>query len=231
MPEHADTRTIAIIGASRGLGLGLAREFAARGWKVVATERSEGEDLHRLADEQDAIAIATLDVTDPSTFDNVCGQLPDGGVEAVIVNAGITGAKHQSSVEATPDEVAHVMMTNAYGPVHLGRKLLPKIKDGGTIAFMSSLMGSIADSSGGYELYRASKAAQNMLAKGVAEQEAKERDIEVLSLHPGWVQTDMGGPDAKLTVEESVTGMADVVEAAGNGGYRFVDYSGKELPF
>lgn len=224
-------RKIAIIGASRGLGLGLAKEFASRGWKVLATERSAGEDLHKLADEHDAIEVATVDVTDPSTFGNVCGQLADGSLEAVIVNAGITGAKHQSSVEATPDEVAHVMMTNAYGPIHLGKKLLPKVRDGGTIAFMSSLMGSIADSSGGYELYRTSKAAQNMLAKGVAEQDAGPRDIEVLSLHPGWVQTDMGGPNAKLTVEESVTGMADVVEASGNGGYRFIDYSGKELPF
>jgi NAD(P)-dependent dehydrogenase (short-subunit alcohol dehydrogenase family) len=231
MTDKSAEKTIAIIGASRGLGLGLAKEFASRGWKVLATERSEGEDLHTLADEHDAIEIAAVDVTEPSTFDNACGQLPDGSVDAVIVNAGITGAKHQSSVEATADEVAHVMMTNAYGPIHLGKKLLPKVKDGGTIAFMSSLMGSFADSSGGYELYRTSKTAQNMLAKGVAEQDAKERDIEVLSLHPGWVQTDMGGPNAKLTVEESVTGMADVVEAAGGSGYRFVDYSGKELPF
>lgn len=225
------SKTIAIIGASRGLGLGLAREFASRGWKVVATERSESEDLHEFAEEQGSIAIATVDVTEPGTFDNVCGKLPDGDVDAVIVNAGITGAKHQSSAEATSEEVAHVMMTNAYGPIHLGKELLPKIKDGGTLAFMSSLMGSIEDSSGGYELYRASKAAQNMLAKGVAEQNAKERDIEVLSLHPGWVKTDMGGPNAKLTVEESVTGLADVVEAAGGAGYRFVDYTGKELPF
>ncbi len=231
MNDKRPTKAIAIIGASRGIGLGLAREFAARGWKVVATERSEGEVLHSLASGQDGVQIATVDVTDPATFDNVCGTLSDGSVDAVIVNAGITGAKHQSSTEATSDEVAHVMMTNAYGPIHLGKKLLPKVKDGGAIAFMSSLMGSIEDSSGGYDLYRASKTAQNMLAKGVAEQDAKERKIEVLSVHPGWVQTDMGGPNAKLTVEESVTGMADVIESSGGGGYRFVDYSGKELPY
>mgnify|MGYP000465797449 CR=1 FL=1 len=123
------------------------------------------------------------------------------------------------------------MMTNAYGPIHLGKKLLPKLRDGGTIAFMSSLMGSIADSSGGYELYRTSKAAQNMLAKGVAEQDAGPRDIEVLSLHPGWVQTDMGGPNASITVAESCTGLADVVEKAGGGGYHFVDYTGEAIAF
>ena len=95
---------------------------------------------------------------------------------------------------------------------------------------MSSLMGSIEDSSGGYDLYRTSKTAQNMLAKGIAEQHAKERDIAVLSLHPGWVQTDMGGENAKLTVHESVSGLADVIENSGGPGYRYVDYKGEDLP-
>ena len=123
------------------------------------------------------------------------------------------------------------MMTNAFGPARAGRELLPTIKDGGSLSFMSSLMGSIEDSSGGYDLYRTSKTAQNMLAKGIAEQHAKERDIAVLSLHPGWVQTDMGGENAKLTVHESVSGLADVVENSGGAGYRYVDYKGEDLPF
>ena len=79
-------------------------------------------------------------------------------------------------------------------------------------------------------LYRTSKVAQNMLAKGIAEQQANPRGIAVRSLHPGWVQTDMGGPHAKITVEGSAAGLADVIESA-EGGYRFVDYSGDELPF
>lgn len=214
------SKHILIVGASRGIGLGLAREFKARGWEVTGTERSKSDDLHAL----DGVTVATIDVADPSTFSL------DGEYDAVIVNAGITGAKHQSSEQATPDEVAEVMMTNAFGPARLGKKLLPQIKQGGSLSFMSSLMGSIEDSSGGYELYRTSKSAQNMLAKGIAEQEAKERGVTVLSLHPGWVQTDMGGPNAKITVEESAKGLADVVENA-NGGYAFVDYTGKTLPF
>jgi len=92
-------------------------------------------------------------------------------------------------------------------------------------------MGSITDSSGGYEFYRVSKVSLNMLAKGIAESQAKERDVEVLSLHPGWVQTDMGGPNAKITVEESCKGLADVVEKAGGAGYRFVNYKGEQIPF
>jgi len=226
------SKSILIVGASRGIGLGLAREFAERGWKVFATERSRSDDLHNLAEGREgAIRILNCDVTAHDSYAEFRSEFDDASLDAVIVNAGITGAKHQSAAQASSDEVAHVMMTNAFGPAALAETLLPTLKAGGTLAFMSSLMGSIDDSSGGYDLYRTSKTSQNMLAKGMAEQHAKEHDIEVLSLHPGWVQTDMGGPNAKLTIRESVAGMADVVEKAGGGGYRFVDYSGKPLHF
>ena len=221
---------ILIIGASRGIGLGLAQEFTKRGWQVTASERDRSDDLHDAADgSDDAITVTSIDVTDPASYEGL--DLAPGSLDAVIVNAGITGAKHQSADQATGDEVAHVMMTNAFGPIRAARALLPKIKEGGVLGLMSSKMGSIDDSSGGYELYRTSKAAQNMLAKGVFEQDAKPRDIAVLSLHPGWVQTDMGGPNATLTIEESVSGLADVVENQSRPEYRFVEYSGKELAF
>lgn len=220
-----DSRSILILGASRGLGLGLAKEFARRGWRVLATERSRSEALHGIG----GVEVHTADVTDPASYAAL--PLAPGSLDAVFVNAGITGARHQSADQATGEEVAEVMMTNAFGPVRAGRALLPAIRDGGTLSFMTSLLGSIADSSGGYELYRASKAALNMLAKGVAEQEAKSRGIAVLALHPGWVKTDMGGPSAPLTVEESVAGLADVIGGAGPGGFRYLDYTGKSLPF
>mgnify|MGYP000427433530 FL=1 len=221
------SKKILIIGASRGIGLGLAKEFASRGWNVVASERTRSEELHDAGE----IDIVTVDVTKPDTYQGLASKLGEGSLDAIIVNAGITGAKHQSAEQATDDEIAHVMQTNAYGPVRVGKALLPLLKDGGTLAFMSSLMGSIADSSGAYEFYRVSKVGLNMLAKGISEQQAKERKIEVLSLHPGWVQTDMGGPNASITVDESCTGLADVVEKAGGGGYRFVNYKGETIPF
>ena len=220
-------KTIFILGASRGLGLGLAREFIARGWDVVASERSRSEDLHAL--ECDALRIVTADVTDPDSYADL--GFGNEQLDVLFINAGISGAKHQSSEQATPDEVAHVMMTNAFGPVRAAKTLLPAIRDGGTLGFMTSLMGSIADSSGGYELYRSSKAALNMLAKGVAEQDAGPRDIATLALHPGWVQTDMGGPQAPLGVEESARGLADVLESASGKGFRYADYKGDDLPF
>ena len=221
----ADKKSILILGASRGIGLGLAKEFAQRGWRVVASERTRSDDLHAAQ----GVEVVTADVTDPASYAGL--DLADASFDAVLVNAGISGARHQSSDKATGEEVAHVMMTNAFGPARAGRALLPALKDGGTLAFMSSLMGSVADSGGGFELYRSSKAAQNMLAKGIAELDAKPRDIAVLSLHPGWVQTDMGGPNATLTIEQSVTGLADVIEGAGGAGYRFVGYKGEDLPF
>lgn len=221
------TKTICILGASRGLGLGLTKQFLERGWHVTASERSTSEGLHAL--EGNALKIVTVDVTDPDSYAGL--DFANGSLDALFVNAGITGARHQSSEQATPDEVAEVMMTNAFGPVRAAKTLLPAVKDGGTLGFMTSLMGSIDDSSGGYELYRSSKAALNMLAKGVAEQDAKPRNIEVLAMHPGWVETDMGGPQAPLSVDESTKGIADVIEGSGGGGFRFVDYTGKELAF
>ena len=221
----ADRKTILILGASRGIGLGLAKEFSSRGWQVTGSERSHGEALHGL----DGVTVVTADVTDPDSYAEL--DIADGSLDVVLVNAGITGARHQDAAKADGEEVTEVMMTNAFGPARAAKALLPKLKQGGTLAFMSSLMGSIEDSSGGYDLYRTSKAAQNMLAKGIAEQDAKARDIAVLSLHPGWVQTDMGGPNATLTVDESVAGLADVLAGAGGAGYRYVDYAGKDLPF
>ena len=222
------SKSILIIGASRGIGLGLAKELAGRGWRVHATERDRSDDLHDAADGGD-MTIHTADVTEPESYANL--GIADQSLDAILVNAGISGAEHQDAAKATSEEVAHVMMTNAFGPARAGKTLLPLLKDGGTLALMSSLMGSIDDSSGGYDLYRTSKTAQNMLAKGLAEQDAKERDVQVLSLHPGWVQTDMGGPNATLTIEESVSGLADVIESSGGGGYRYVDYKNENLPF
>jgi len=122
-------------------------------------------------------------------------------------------------------------MTNAVGPARAGRLMLPLLRDGGTLAFTTSRLGSIAESFGGYDLYRMSKAAQNILARGIFAQEAKARGIAVLSFHPGWVQTDMGGPAAPLTVDESVRGLADVLEAAHPAEHRFLAYDGSEIPW
>jgi NAD(P)-dependent dehydrogenase (short-subunit alcohol dehydrogenase family) len=226
--QNMTDRTVFILGASRGIGLGLVEEFLARGWGVVASERSQGDDLHAL--ECDALRIVTCDVTDPGSYADL--GLSAGELDTIIINAGIGGARHQDAMQATTEDVTEIMMTNAFGPARAAKTLLPTLKDSGTLAVMSSQLGSIADSSGGFELYRTSKAALNMLAKGISVQLAEPRGIGVIALHPGWVQTDMGGPQATLTVAKSVKGIADVIEGAGaESGFRYLDYSGKTLPF
>jgi NAD(P)-dependent dehydrogenase (short-subunit alcohol dehydrogenase family) len=223
-------RRALIIGASRGIGLGLVEELAERGWHVYASQRSSSEHLARAAEDAE-IEVVTADVTSPATIDKLAAQIEPRSLDVVLVNAGIIGAESQSAASATAGEVAEIMMTNAVGPARTAKVLLPLLKDGGTLAFTTSRMGSIAESSGGYDLYRMSKAAQNILARGLFEQDARRRGIAVLSLHPGWVQTDMGGPAATLTIDESVAGLADVLEAEHPAEHRFVNYDGSTIPW
>lgn len=224
-------QTVLIIGASRGIGLGLVREFADRGWRVYGTERSRSDDLHSLADTRENVELLNVDVTNDASVRSAIEHFKDRSLDVVVVNAGITGADHQSVEKASHEDIAHVMMTNAVGPAAMAKKLLPKMKDGARLGMMTSRMGSIADSSGGFELYRMSKTAQNILARGISEQQAKARGICVLSLHPGWVKTDMGGPNATITVEESVNGLCDLLEKERSDEHRFLAYDGSEIPW
>jgi NAD(P)-dependent dehydrogenase (short-subunit alcohol dehydrogenase family) len=124
------------------------------------------------------------------------------------------------------------MWTNALAPIRIAERLLPRVADGGTVAFMSSVLGSIGENtSGGYDLYRISKASLNMLARGFAATAAKDRRITVLNLHPGWVRTDMGGSAAPLSVEDSVRGLADVLETRRSAKHLYLDYQGREIPW
>lgn len=223
-------RSALIVGASRGIGLGLAEELAARGWHVFASQRSRSEGLAQAA-EDTAIEVVNCDVTDPASVTALAGRIEKGSLDVILVNAGIMGGEKQSVDSASTRDVTDVMMTNAVGPARAAKALLPLLRDGGTLAFTTSRMGSIAESSGGFDLYRMSKAAQNILAKGVFEQDAMPRGIAVLSLHPGWVQTDMGGPAATLTVPQSVSGLADVLEAEHPAEHRFLAYDGSAIPW
>lgn len=225
-------RSALIIGASRGIGLGLAQELAARGWHVFASQRTGSPALEQAAASSGGrIEVVTADVTDNASIDALASRIAAGSLDIVLVNAGIMGPPNQSAVTASADQVAEIMMTNAVGPARAGSVLLPLIGDGGTLAFTTSRMGSIADSSGGYDLYRMSKAAQNILARGISEQAAKARGITVLSLHPGWVQTDMGGAGAPLTVAQSVSGLANLLEASHDPAHRFLAFDGTEIPW
>jgi NAD(P)-dependent dehydrogenase (short-subunit alcohol dehydrogenase family) len=216
--------TALVIGASRGLGLGLVRELAGRGWTVTGTVRSAAG---RGAVETAGGAAAVADITDPASI----AALPAAPLDLLFINAGVSGPAHQDAGRATADEVGALFLTNALAPVTTARALLDRMAPGGVLAFMTSIMGSVAGNDrGDMELYRASKAALNSLTRSMV---AKlDRPLTVLSLHPGWVRTDMGGAGADLDVETSVRGLVDVILARRNTpGSAFLDYSGTELPW
>jgi NAD(P)-dependent dehydrogenase (short-subunit alcohol dehydrogenase family) len=223
-------RRALIIGASRGIGLGLAQELAGRGWRVFASQRRPSAALAEAA-RHGAIEVVSADVTDDRSIAALARGIEPRSLDLVLVNAGIMGGENQAVEQTSTEEVTEIIMTNAVGPARAAKLTLPLLRDGGTLAFMTSRMGSIAESSGGFDLYRMSKAAQNMLARGISERDAQARGIAVLSLHPGWVQTDMGGPGARLTVTESVRGLADVLEHEHGPSHRFLSHDGREIPW
>ena len=222
--------TALIVGASRGLGLGLAGEYARRGWRVIGTVRDAGgESALRGAG---AARVERLDVADYAAVDAFPGRLGDETLDLLFLNAGVMGPPDLLSAAA--DEVERVVQANAFGPARLARRLLDRVPErDGVVAFMSTGMGSIADNtSGGFDVYRASKAAQNMLARTLWVSAAKARGITVLSVNPGWVKTDMGGGGATIDVETSVRGIADQIDGRrGSGEHAYVGWNGRELPW
>ncbi|HUW38228.1 MAG TPA: SDR family oxidoreductase [Rhodocyclaceae bacterium] len=228
--------SVLIVGASRGLGLGLATEFVSRGWRVVASARQPGraEALKTLAlANPGKLEIEAVDIDRREQVVALSRRLAGRSFDIVFVNAGIMGPAHQRAEEATVEEVGQLFYTNAVAPVALARLFLDRIKpEGGVLAFMSSRLGSVAgNTEGGTELYRASKAALNSLTRGLAA-ELRERSIAVLSLHPGWVRTDMGGASAPLDVATSARGLIDVmIGRRGSRGHDYLDYSGAKIPW
>ena len=228
----SNEKTVLLIGASRGLGLGLAGELARRGWQVIATVRDpdRATELAALAASTGHIEIEKLDINDVGQLHALATRIADRRLHLLFVNAGIAGPRDQSVANLSRADVVQVMLTNALSPVRIADRLTPLVVPGGCVAFMSSILGSIAENtSGGYELYRISKTSLNMLARGYAATLGK--NLSVLNLHPGWVRTDMGGPQAPVSVEDSVRGLADVLETRRGAGHRYLDYQGRELPW
>lgn len=229
----AENRLALIVGATRGIGLGVAKAFLAHGWDVIATARQPDEATALQAlkvAHPGRVTIPRLDMADPSILDRFAGSLDGKMLDAVLVNAGVSGPDHRSANDATALEIGDLMFTNAIAPVRLARSLAGNIRPGsGVLAFTSSVMGSVAENTGGHELYRASKAALNSLSRGLWG-ELHGRNITMLSLHPGWVRTDMGGQSAAVSIEDSAAGIVTVIEQqSGAHHHRFIDYTGKEI--
>ncbi len=225
-----DARTALLIGASRGLGLGLAKEMTDRGWRVIATTRGRNDDgLRRLADGAgDRLRIETLDVNDDAAITALERAVEGVRLDVLFVSAGTMDDKEQPIGAVPPDEFARVMATNALAPLKVIEALGAGVAPDGVIVAMTSVLGSVAGNvSGGYEVYRASKAALNTLLRSYA---ARHGDRSVVAMHPGWVRTDMGGANAPVAVADSARGMVDVVTSRfGQRGCVFLDYQAKTI--
>jgi len=226
------SNTVLIIGASRGLGLGLAKQFTHDGWQVIATVRDpqRADELKSLSN----VRIEALDIEDAAAVDALAQRLSGTSLDVLYINAGISGSRELSARTATHDDVSHLFMTNAVAPVRLAKRMLSLVKpQTGIITFMSSIMGSVESGPGmGMPLYGASKAALNHLTRTFVAGLEEASGLTVLSMHPGWVKTEMGGAEAPLDIETSCRGMIEQVKrAAGQGGHRFVDYQGDALPW
>ena len=223
--------TALVIGASRGIGLEFVRQYAQAGWTVYGTHRSEAD---RITLRDLGVHTLQLDVTRTADLAGIGWQLDDERIDVAVVNAGVYGMR-TSTIQAPPtdEQFDLVMRTNVLAAMRLVPMLAPLLAPAqGTLAFISSRMGAIGDASASHGmLYRVSKAAVNMVAK-LAHADYSPVGIRVLALHPGWVRTDMGGPNAEVAVQDSIAGLRRII--ADRDTYpsgRFLDYRGQALPW
>jgi NAD(P)-dependent dehydrogenase (short-subunit alcohol dehydrogenase family) len=226
-------KTILIIGASRGLGLGLAREYAARGWRVIGTVRGGASDtgLHTLAATTPNLQIEHIDINIEADIAALHSRLAGERIDLLFVNAGISNGRGETLPATTTEAFTTLMITNALSPLRVIEAFTDLVPADGTIVAMSSGLGSVANNTRGeWEIYRASKASLNTLLRSYALRRGGQRTV--IAIAPGWVRTDMGGANADLDVETSVRGMADTIAArAGKPGCIYVNYQDKDLPW
>ena len=226
------TQTALIVGASRGLGLAIADEYLRRGWHVVATVRGGTTPLHEIADRWgERLEIETVDITEPEQVSALRTRLGQRRFDLLFVNAGVKNDDRETIADVSTEEFVRVMVTNALSPLRTIEALDELVTPGGTIAAMSSGQGSVADNErGGYEVYRASKAALNMLMRSYAARNADGRAL--LLLAPGWIRTDMGGDGAPFGIEETIPVLVSTIEAQrGKPGLQFLDRFGQSVPW
>jgi len=215
--------TVLITGANRGIGLEFARQYAAEGWDVVATARQTSPELDSLG-----VRVETLDMRDLDSVERIGERIE--ALDLLVANAGTYGPRSVTSAEDGRGW-NEALAVNTIAPFLLAQSVLAAVeRANGKLVAISTKMGSIADNtSGGFIAYRSSKSALNMAWKSLA---IDNPSVVCAVLHPGWVQTRMGGPSAPLGVEDSVAGMRRVIAGLGPGqSGGFFGYDGSEIPW
>ena len=228
--------TILITGANRGIGLELTEQFAEDGWQVLACCRNPADagQLQALSERDLAIELHALDVTNYEQMAALADQLGNRPIDILLSNAGIYGSKGVGFGEVDAQEWRQVLEVNTIAPFMLVQTFVEQVaaSQQKLVAVISSKVGSIADnSSGGSYIYRSSKTAVNQVVKSLSI-DLTDRDITVISLHPGWVKTDMGGPNAEISTDESVSGLKGILQSArlAQSG-QFIEFNGSSIPW
>jgi len=221
-----------ITGANRGIGLEMVKQFAQSNWQISACCRNPATatELSALAQENTDIKLYALDVTDYQAVTNLADELKGVSFDLLINNAGIYGPKGSSLDNLDIEAWRQVFETNTIAPLKLIQAFTPHVaaSEGKRIAVLSSKMGSISDNqSGSAYIYRSSKTALNQVIKSLSI-DLSPQGIQVIALHPGWVRTEMGGPNGLIDTTESVAGLKSVMTSEIKTGH-FYNYDGSEI--
>ena len=231
-----------VTGASRGLGLEMVRQFVGDGWRIYACCRTPetATDLAALAAGADgAITLHTLDVSKPEQIAALADEFRGTPIDMLVNNAGLLGCTIDAMEPANFGSIDYdawmqVHEINTMAPLRVTEAFVDHVaaSEKKLLLFMSTHMGCITElADGGLYPYRSSKAALNLLVKGLSIDLAP-RGVRTLAVHPGWVVTDMGGPDAPVNKVDSIAGIRQVVANYGGGQTgRFYQYDGRELPW
>jgi NAD(P)-dependent dehydrogenase (short-subunit alcohol dehydrogenase family) len=229
--------SVLITGAGRGIGLEFARQYAADGWQVFACCRNPAgaEELNTLSKTPGVkLSIHKMDTTDEASIKAVADELVGEEIDILINNAGISGRRDVEVGSMDYDSWAEVMQTNVFAPMKVTEAFMDHVCESymQLVVMISSRMGSVGDTtSGGSMIYRSSKSALNMAMRCLA-LETKSRGLTTVSVHPGWVRTDMGGSEATLTPHESVSALRNLFfQLRDSDSGKFYNYDGTELPW